>query len=94
MNNGPERITQVNKSDGQGRPLLLAHSRIADIENVCSITPFMPLKKPFWMLGSLTSLLMAYCSRWDARILWKIFPSTEVRAIGRKLAGTAGSPDS
>ena len=64
-----------------GRPLLLACSRIA-FENVCSIMPLMPLRKPFWVLGSMTPLLMAYYSSRYARTLWEISPKTEVRAIG------------
>ena len=86
----PKALHRSTKVMATGRPLLLACSKIADIENVCSITPFMPLRKPFWVLGLMTSLSMAYCSSWDARILRKIFFRTEVRAIGLKMAG---SPD-
>ena len=89
----PKALRRSTKVMATGRPLLLACSRMADIEKVCSITPLMPLRKPFWILGSMTSLSMANCSSRDARILWKISPRTDVRAIGLKFAGVEGSPD-
>ena len=61
-----------------GRPLLLVCSRIADIENVCSITPLMPLRKLFWVFGSMTPLSMAYCFSRYARILGKISPKLKL----------------
>ena len=66
---------------------------MADMESVCSITPSIPLRKPFWMFWSIISLSITYCSNRDANILWKIFPRTDVKAMGLTFAGLKESPD-
>ena len=68
-----------------GRCILLAFSIMAVVAAMCSITPFMPVKKPFCAVVSMMEFFVRKASRREARILWKILPMVEVRAMGRKL---------
>ena len=88
----PKAFLRSVKVNDSGRPFALALSRMAFRERICSKTPAIPDRKPFCRFESIMPLFSRYCSRREAMILWNNLPIVEVRAIGRKFAGTPGSP--
>ena len=67
----------------RGRLCLLALAMIVFSVRMCSRTPGIPFKKPFWSLESIRWFFSRYLSRWYATIRWNSFPTTDDRAMGR-----------
>ena len=60
---------------------------------MCSITPGIPERNPFWIDGSIMSLARMNFSSRLLMILLKIMPIVDVNAIGLKELGSVVCPD-
>ena len=85
----PKAFHKSKKDIAKGVLCWTPLSKMQQIENMCSTVPLIPERNPFCTEGSIMRLSVTHrkCSSRLARILWNIFEITEVKAIGRKLAG-------
>ena len=71
----------------------LALTSMAEVVKICSITPGIPERNPFWTLGSMMAFARRNFSRRLAMILLYNLPMVDVKAIGLNELGDVTGPD-
>lgn len=76
-----------------GAVYVLSLTSMAEIVKICSITPGIPERNPFWILGSMMVFARRNFSRRLAMILLYNLPTVDVKAIGLNKLGEVAGPD-
>ena len=91
MGNGAKGISEVKPGAVKVRLFFLAWRRREFHTVQCSMQPFIPVRKAFWREWSIS--LFKVEERLEARMRWKVFPTTDERGVTRKLIGSDVEPD-